>query len=155
MRTQRTKRSGPKYQVLDLVAGLERDTGRYARVDFQNAIAGPAGWDQAFGKRFGVSSDARDCAGFGDEDHIEGNIGILHPERDRLLALEVEQHAAIRRHEPPIHQAFFTFGVVARHFDRKNVNAGRGGDLEPVKSLRRRADMSEQYELEQTKERRQ
>ena len=64
------------------------------------------------------------------EDHVERNIGVLHPHRDRLLAMKVEQHAAPFRQFSPIHEAAGALLVVDRELHRKGVDAGLAGNLD-------------------------
>ena len=40
-----------------------------------------------------------------DEQHVERHVGVLHPHRDRLDPLEVEQHAAVGRQAAAVHEA--------------------------------------------------
>ena len=65
-----------------------------------------------------------------DEDHVERDVGVVHPEGDRLLALEIEQHAAAFRQFLAEHQAALALGVVGGELDRKGVHAGLADDLE-------------------------
>ena len=62
-------------------------------------------------------------------DHVERNIGIVHPEADRLLALEVEQHALAFRQLLAEHQAAGALGVIGCKLDGKGVDAGPSDDL--------------------------
>jgi hypothetical protein len=53
----------------------------------------------------------------------------MHPEADRLLALEVKQHALAFRQLFAEHQAAGALRVVGRKLDGKWVDAGAGYDL--------------------------
>src|ERR1700683_2324773 len=52
-----------------------------------------AGREEAIRFRLGALFDAHDPAVAANENHIQRDVGIVHPERDRLVMLEVEQHA--------------------------------------------------------------
>src|SRR5262249_33656512 len=52
-----------------------------------------AGRDQRFRERHCIFGDTRDAPVPPNEDHIEGNIGVLHPEARGLLVTKIEQHA--------------------------------------------------------------
>ncbi len=54
----------------------------------------------------------------------------MHPERDLLVALEIEQHALTFRQVLDEHEAAFAFGVVGRKLDVEGVHAGLGDDLD-------------------------
>src|ERR1700730_14272663 len=65
-----------------------------------------------------------------DEDHIEWNVGILHPERRRLLAMEVEQHALSFRQLAPKHQALGLLLRGDRHLHPEGMHPALAHDLE-------------------------
>src|SRR4029077_10012690 len=75
------------------VARLDAELARRPADHFEHRAHRRAGWDEAVGFRLGVLLDAGDAAVAADEHHVQGNVGIVHPERDRLVMLEVEQHA--------------------------------------------------------------
>src|SRR4029077_3755733 len=81
-------------------------------------------------KRHGVLGDPQDAPVGADEDHIERNVGILHPEAGRLLAVEVEQHALPFRQLLAEHQAFRLLLRSHSHFDCEDMYAALAGDFE-------------------------
>ena len=88
------------------------------------ARTGAAGGNQAVRQRLGVLCDAHDAAVAANEDHVERDVGVVHPERDRLVVLEVEQHAVAFRQLLAEHQAALALRVVDRELDREGVDAG-------------------------------
>src|SRR6476619_5656435 len=89
-----------------------------------------AGGNQRFRKRHGVLGDPQDAPVGADEDHIERNVGVLHPEAGRLLAVEVEQHALPFRQLLAEHQAFRLLLRSHSHFDCEDMYAALAGDFE-------------------------
>jgi hypothetical protein len=75
-----------------------------------------------------------------DKDHVERDVGVVHPEGDRLIALEIEQHALTLRQFLAEHQTAFALFVIAGKLDGEGMNAGLADDLEGCLSgrLRRR-----------------
>ena len=53
----------------------------------------------------------------GDEHHVERDQRVLHPEADRRLLVEVEQHAVVGAELFAEHQSARAFGIVQRQFD--------------------------------------
>ena len=129
-----TQRPGPrrgqglKNGVAHLVAGPQADLGGDAAVEFEHRRARTARGDRRLRQRLGAIDDPRHRAVAGDEDHVERDVGVLHPEGDRAVALELEQHAAIHRHEAAIHQPPLARRRRRGDLDRKGVVAGLRAD---------------------------
>ena len=87
-------------------AGLEADPPRGAGIDLEDRLHRLADGDRCgrIGNR--VLGDADDPAGAVGEDHVERNLGILHPHGDLPRLAEIEQHAVIARHAVAEHQPF-------------------------------------------------
>lgn len=82
-----------------------------------------AGWD--------VLEDAGDEAVLGDEQHIEGDAGVVHPERmDARGAIEGEEHAVIGRHGLAEHEPSLLRGGVDGDLDVQGWGAGGIGEAE-------------------------
>src|SRR5580700_1306452 len=77
----------------DPVARLDAELVRRPGDHFEHRAHRGAGWNEAIRFRLGTLLDAHDPAVAANENHIQRNVGIVHPERDRLVMLEVEQHA--------------------------------------------------------------
>ena len=67
-----------------------------------------------------------------DENHIERDVGIAHPELHRLLGLKIEQHAVAFRQRLAEHQAARALGIVGGKLDREGMDAGTGHDLDGI-----------------------
>ena len=67
-----------------------------------------------------------------DENHVERNIGIVHPELDRLLDLEIEQHAAALGQFLAEHQAHGALGSIRRKLNREGMHAAPCDDIDGV-----------------------
>ena len=63
-----------------------------------------------------------------DEQHVERQGRVLHPKRDRLRRLKVEQHPMVGLHGPPKHQAPLALPGGARELDGEAVRSGGGID---------------------------
>ena len=58
-----------------------------------------------------------------DEGDAERNIGVLHPEVERLRVGEHEQHAAVLGHHAPVHEPRHARVVGRCHFRSQRVPA--------------------------------
>src|SRR6202035_3493934 len=112
----------------DPVARLDAELASRAGDHFEHRAHRSAGRNEAIRFRLGALLDAHDPAVAAHEHHIERDVGIVHPERDRLVMLEVEQHALAFRQLLTEHQAAFAFGVIDREFDGEGVDAGSADD---------------------------
>ena len=108
-------------------------------VQLEHRDAGAAGGNDRLRQRLGVGGDARHRPVAGDEDHVERDIGVLHPEGDRRFAVELEQHAAVGRHEAAAHQALLARRLVGGDLDLERVNAARRGDGQRIELVGARA----------------
>ena len=88
-----------------------------------------AGRDETVRQRLGVLGNAQDAAIAADEDHVERDIGVAHPERDRPVVLEIKQHAATLGQFLAVHQATLPLGIVGRKLDGEGAHAGLGDDF--------------------------
>ena len=75
-------------------------------------------------QRLGVLLDVDDVPVGPDEDHVERDVRVLHPELQPLRMIEQEDHAAARRQRLPIHEAVLPLGVGARDLDLDVLLAG-------------------------------
>src|ERR1700730_16172608 len=87
------------------VARLDAELACRPGDHFQYRAHRSAGWDEAVRFRLGAVFDAHDPTVAANEDHVERDIGVVHPERDRLVMLEIEQHALAFRQLLAEHQA--------------------------------------------------
>src|SRR5262245_58989057 len=74
--------------------------------DCEHRAHRPAGGHERFRERHRVLGDAQDAPVAADEDHVERDIGVLHPEAGRLFLMEVEQHALPFRQLAAEHESF-------------------------------------------------
>ncbi len=106
------------------IAGNDAELSGRARHHFEHRAHRPAGVNQRLRMRYGILGDPVDAPVATDEDHVERDIGILHPEACRLLALEIEQHALSFRQLSPEHQSLRLLFRSDRHLDGKHMNTG-------------------------------
>src|SRR5262249_4562175 len=92
-----------------------------------------AGWDERFRERHRVLGNSRNAPIAADEDHVERDIGVLHPEARGLVVAKIEQHALALRQLAPEHQPLGLLLRRDRHLDRKDMNAVLAGDFERFK----------------------
>src|ERR1700692_658821 len=83
---------GVEERMADPVAGLDAVFLRGPRDDLQHPLGPPPRRDDPGRQRLGVFGDPQDPAVGADEDHVERDVGVLHPHRHFLLWGEVEQH---------------------------------------------------------------
>ena len=76
-----------------------------------------------------------------DKDHVERDVGVVHPEGYRPVLLEIEQHAVAVRQLLAEHEAAGALVLVGGKFDREGVDAALADDLDGrlAGSLRRRS----------------
>src|SRR5579863_1843690 len=127
-------------RVLDLIADFKVDARGDAAVDLEDRVNRPPGRDLPLRQRLRVGGDIHHHALARNEDHVQRDVGVLHPEGDWPLFLEVEQHAAIRGHVTAEHQAALAARFVVDDLDGEAMLAAGGDDFELVEALRRRAD---------------
>jgi hypothetical protein len=112
-----------EHGMADLVADGQPHLRRRARVQLDDAGRRAAGGDRALGERLGVAGDRDHLSVLADEDHVERDVGVLHPHVDDVVPAEVEQHAPVVGHVAPVHQALAVFGRRAHRLDRELVHA--------------------------------
>src|SRR5579884_435411 len=84
---------------------------------FEDRPHRPAGWDQAIRHRLGIFGDPQDASVTADKDHIERDIGVVHPERYRLLLMEIEEHTVTFWQLLTEHEAALAFRLRGRELD--------------------------------------
>src|SRR5437588_12053845 len=124
------KRSG------DAVTGGNAEFTRGPGDDLEHSPYRAARGDQIVGHRLGILRDTHDASVAGDENHVERNIGIVHPELDRLLLLEIEQHAAALGQLLAEHQAHGALGSIGSKLNRKGMHAGARDDIYGILAAR-------------------
>jgi hypothetical protein len=126
----------------DPVAGRNPELARGPRNDLEHAARRRAGGNDVVGFGFGVLGDAQYAAVAADEDHVERNVGVVHPHLDDLIGLELEQHALSFGQRPAEHQPARALFVAHGEFHRENVHAGLADDFEGIvgRANRRPAD---------------
>ena len=88
-----------------------------AAVDLEHGPHRELAGDGVGRQRHGVGMDVLDRAVARDEHHVERDQRVLHPEADRRLLVEVEQHAVIGAELLAVHQSARALGVVQRQLD--------------------------------------
>lgn len=78
----------------------------------------------------GIGSDRFDCSVAPDEDDIQRDHRILHPETRDPVLWKRENHALVGRHFGPEHQAPGLLGAGFCHFDDKVMHCVRGLNTE-------------------------
>src|SRR6185437_10340379 len=99
-----------------------------AAVDFQHGLYGFRRLDGLEPQGLGVGGDGGDGAVGADEQNVERDKRVLHPERHRLRLMEVEQHAFVGRHLLAVHQARFLLRPFRRELDLETLRTQRGID---------------------------
>ena len=105
------------------IAGCYAELLDGARNHFQHAADRSAGRNEIIGKRFGVLDNVQDASVAGDKDHIQRDVGVVHPEGHRLIALEVEQHTLSLGQRFAEHEAALPFRTGGGKFDIEGVHA--------------------------------
>src|SRR5712691_4032899 len=111
-----TLRVGPaSYPAAPLTPAEDRMRDPVARRDaelpggtgdhFEHGARGAARGHQPLRQGLGVFRDPQDAAVGADEDHVERDERVLHPEGEFLVDFEVEQHALAFRQRAAEHQA--------------------------------------------------
>ena len=118
----------------DAVAGRDAELARSARDDLEDRPDWASRRDQLVRHRFCIFRNANDAPITGDENHVEGDVGVVHPELDRLVVVKIEQHAATVRQFLTVHQPNRALGGIGREFDRKGMHAGPGYNLDRILS---------------------
>src|SRR5216684_784858 len=86
-------RAASENRMRHAVAGGEAELLGGAGDHLEHRAHRPAGGNERFRERHRVLGDAQDPPVGADEDHVERDVGVLHPEAGRLLLMKVEQHA--------------------------------------------------------------
>jgi hypothetical protein len=118
----------------DAIAGGNTEFARGAGDDLKHRPYRTSGRDQLVRHRFGIFRNAHHAPIAGDKNHVEGNIGVVHPELDRLVIVEIKQHAAPFRQLLAVHQADRALRAIGRKLNRERMHAGPGHNLDRVLS---------------------
>jgi hypothetical protein len=117
-------------RAFDAISGRNAEFARRAGDDFEHRADRSAGGNEPIGERLGIFSNPHNTAVTGDEDHVERNVGVVHPEGDRLILQEVEQHAATLRQFLAEHQTAGSLRFRGRKFDAERVHTALADDIE-------------------------
>ena len=112
------------------VAGRDAVLARGAGDHLKHGAHRATGGDEAVRERLGTFGDAQDVAVAGDEDHVERDVGVVHPEGHRPVLLEIEQHAVAVRQLLAEHEAAGALVLVGGKFDCEGVDAALADDLD-------------------------
>jgi hypothetical protein len=128
-----------KDRTLDAIACGNAELARGAGDHFQDGANRSARGNQPVRLRLGIFGNPHNAAVAGNEDHIERDVGVVHPEGDRLLLFEVEQHAVPFGQFLAKHQTAGSLRLCGRKLNAKGVHAALGDDIEraPARGLRR------------------
>src|SRR6478672_962401 len=85
--------AGVKDRRSNAVTGRNAKFLRSPADNFKNSADGSVRRDKPGRQRLGVLGYAQNATVTADKNHVERNIGVLHPEADFLLPMEVEQHS--------------------------------------------------------------
>ena len=119
-----------KIRMGDPVAGLDAELlGRCRRSPPARRAPGRR-TAPALRQRLACSRQSQNAAIGPDEDHVERDIGVLHPERPAVRcwksnSMPCPSGSSVRNIRP-----FAAFGVVVGHLDREDVDAGLADDFE-------------------------
>src|SRR5262249_7320956 len=126
-------------RVCHPVARCDTELSGGAGVDLEHRPHRSARGNERLRERDRVLRDAQDPSVATDEDHVERDIGILHPETGRLFLMKVEQHPLSFGELTPEHEPFGLLLRGGRRSDGKAVHATLAGDLERLQLGRRDA----------------
>ena len=106
--------------------------------------------DRRLGHRHRVGGDAGDGAVRTDEDHVERDQGVAHPEAGRARRIEREEHARVRRQAAAVHQPLRLLLGRARdlHREAMRARAAVDGELDEVEARRRRGAAAQAASLD-------
>src|SRR5215813_5585241 len=104
--------------------------------NLENGSDGSVRRDEPCRQGLGVLGDAQDAAVAADENHVERNIGVLHPEADFLVPLEVKQHSPPFRQLLAVHEPLRPIGIIVRNFHGEDVDAGLAGNFNCLRADR-------------------
>src|SRR5579871_2355275 len=90
---------------------------------FEHALGQPSRRDDPGRERLRVLRNSQDPAIGPDEDHVERDVGVLHPHRHLLLRGKIEQHTLPLGKLLPVHQPGSLFFFRGRYLDREDVHA--------------------------------
>src|SRR5579885_106975 len=99
---------------------------------FQHSAHRAAGGNDRLRQRLGIFDDAQNTSVAADKNHVERNVGVLHPEAHVLLLPEVEQHALPLRQMLAEHQSLFPRRLGVGNLHGEDVHARLAGDFERV-----------------------
>jgi len=117
-------------RAFDAISRRNAEFARGAGDDFEHGADGSAGGNEPIGERFGIFRNSHNAAVTGNEDHVERNVGVVHPEGDRLILLEVEQHAVTLGQLFAKHQTAGPLRFGGRKFDAERVHTALADDIE-------------------------
>ena len=103
--------------LAELGAEVDAELGRQPAVDLEHVAHGIAADHRRLVVRLGVLADSRQAAGAVEEQHVERDQGVPHPEGDRLRRLVDEQHRPEPRQALAVHQALRALAGVVHHLD--------------------------------------
>ena len=128
------------------VAGRNTQAFGAARKKLKNGADLNPGRDAIGGEWCGMRGDRGHYSVLADKQHIECQRRVLHPHGDMAFDIEIEQHAAIRRHGLAPHQAGGALIGGARHFDLEQALAARSLDGQRLQRQFRLLRMQRQSE---------
>src|SRR5262249_12719967 len=128
-----------KDRMCHAVAGRDAKLLRRAGVHFEHRAHGATGRNERFGQRHGGLCDAQDSPIPANEDYVEGDIGVFHPEASRLFLVEVEQHTLAFWEFAPVHESLGLLRGRGRQLYREHMHAPLTGDLERLQFGSRKA----------------
>ena len=109
----------------------------------KDSANGSPGGNGPVGARFGIFGDPHDPAVAGNEDHVERDISVVHPEGDRLILFKIEQHAVAFRQFLAKHEAAGSLGLRGRKLNAKRMHAALADDVERALTARLNRDGGE------------
>ena len=142
---RRPAASGPAGLQWPAKAGLStRSPGRMPSlravppITSRTARTGPPDGTSRSDKRLGVFGNPQDAAVVADKDHVERNVGVVHPERDRLIALENRTACRARPAIPCETSGRASARRRWSQVQRESMNSGLADDLKSRLRRRRR-----------------
>ena len=117
-------------RAFDVISRRNAEFARGTGDDFEHRTDRSAGRNEPIGERFGIFRDPHNAAVTGNEDHVERNVGVVHPEGDRLILLEVEQHAVPLGQFLAEHQTAGPLRFRGRKLDAECVHAALANNIE-------------------------
>ena len=112
-------------RVADEIPGPDAELAGKAAIDLQHPARHPARGNVLEAEGHGLLGDPDDPPVRANEDDVERDIGVFHPEPDGLRRVIVEEHAVAIGHGAAIHEPAIAVRLLAHDLDLEGLQASR------------------------------